>query len=125
MFFQTTLSRQIGEKCVVDPTTEEEMCASATVVMSVTPKGRITSTVKTGYGSLQAATLLKTLEVRSELFVSRYLPPLFSSFSFFKNDTLYYSADGHECGNKIKSSDYGCLENRGGDWTKKTSLWIS
>ncbi|XP_043272185.1 exosome complex exonuclease RRP42 [Venturia canescens] len=54
---------KIGEKCVVDPTSEEEMCASATIVMSVTPKGRITSTVKTGYGSLQASTLLKALEM--------------------------------------------------------------
>jgi len=54
---------KIGDNCIVDPTAEEEVCGSATVVMAVTPKGRITSTVKIGYGSLQASTLIKTLEM--------------------------------------------------------------
>ncbi|XP_011306397.1 exosome complex exonuclease RRP42 isoform X2 [Fopius arisanus] len=58
---------KIGDNCVVDPTTDEELCAAANVVVSVTPKGRITSIVKTGYGSLQTSTLLKTLESGKEV----------------------------------------------------------
>ncbi|XP_015115786.1 exosome complex exonuclease RRP42 [Diachasma alloeum] len=58
---------KIGDNCVVDPTADEEMCAAANIVISVTPKGRVTSIVKTGYGSLQPSTLLKTLECGKEI----------------------------------------------------------
>ncbi|XP_034936015.1 exosome complex exonuclease RRP42-like [Chelonus insularis] len=54
---------KIGENCIVDPTAEEEECAAASVVVSVVPNGKITAIVKTGYGSLQQSTLLKSLEI--------------------------------------------------------------
>lgn len=60
---RSIFSIQIGENCVVDPTSEEEECSAASIVAAVMPNGRITSIVKTGYGSLQPATLVKTLEV--------------------------------------------------------------
>jgi len=54
---------KIGDNCVVDPTSEEEMCSSASVVVSVLPNGRISSIIKMGYGSLLPSTLTKTLEM--------------------------------------------------------------
>ena len=42
-----TLSR-IGNFCVVDPTPEEEACSSASLVISVTPKGNDNNSVKLG-----------------------------------------------------------------------------
>ena len=42
-----TLSR-IGNFCVVDPTPEEEACSSASLVISVTPKGNNNNSVKLG-----------------------------------------------------------------------------
>ncbi|XP_057337025.1 exosome complex component RRP42 [Microplitis mediator] len=53
---------KIGDNCIVDPIAEEEACAAASVVISVIPTGEITSVVKTGYGSLQPATFIKTLQ---------------------------------------------------------------
>lgn len=58
---------KIGDNCVVDPTAEEETCGSCNIVLSVSPKGRITSIVKTGHGSLQSSTLLKTLDVGTKV----------------------------------------------------------
>ena len=40
-----TLSR-IGNFCVVDPTPEEEACSSASLVISVTPKGNLVQLIK-------------------------------------------------------------------------------
>ncbi|XP_033217248.1 exosome complex exonuclease RRP42 [Belonocnema kinseyi] len=54
---------KIGDHCIVDPTSEEEMCSAASLVISVMPNGKITSTVKKGYGSLLPATLMKTIEI--------------------------------------------------------------
>ncbi|XP_001601196.1 exosome complex component RRP42 [Nasonia vitripennis] len=54
---------KIGDNCVVDPSSEEEMCSSANIVVSVMPNGRISSIVKMGYGSLQPATLSKILKM--------------------------------------------------------------
>ncbi|XP_011496199.1 PREDICTED: exosome complex exonuclease RRP42 isoform X2 [Ceratosolen solmsi marchali] len=48
---------KIGDSCVVDPTSEEEMCSSASIVISVMPNGRISSIVKMGYGSVHPTTL--------------------------------------------------------------------
>lgn len=56
---------QIGDNCVVDPTSEEESCSSASLIMSVMPNGKMTSVVKIGYASLQSTTLIKMLEVTS------------------------------------------------------------
>lgn len=54
---------KIGDNCIVDPTAEEEACSSCNIILSVTPKGRITSILKTGHGSLQPTTMLKNLEI--------------------------------------------------------------
>lgn len=54
---------KIGEHCIVDPTSEEEMCCTTGTIMSVMPNGNVTSIVKTGYGSMQDMTLIKMLEV--------------------------------------------------------------
>lgn len=48
---------------MVDPSSEEEMCSGASIIISVMPSGKISTTVKIGYGSLQPSTLSKTLEV--------------------------------------------------------------
>ncbi|XP_063987742.1 exosome complex exonuclease RRP42 [Diachasmimorpha longicaudata] len=58
---------KIGDNFVVDPTADEELYAAASLVMSVTPNGRVTSIVKTGYGSLQPSTLIKTVECGKEV----------------------------------------------------------
>ncbi|KAF7397688.1 hypothetical protein HZH68_008910 [Vespula germanica] len=54
---------KIGENCVIDPTSEEEMCSPASTIISIVPNGNITSIVKIGYGSMQDTTLIKMLEV--------------------------------------------------------------
>ncbi|XP_014482509.1 PREDICTED: exosome complex component RRP42 [Dinoponera quadriceps] len=54
---------KIGDNCVVDPTSEEESCSTASLIMSVMPNGKMTSVVKMGYASLQPTTLIKMLEV--------------------------------------------------------------
>ncbi|XP_015585207.1 exosome complex component RRP42 [Cephus cinctus] len=54
---------KIGDNCVVDPSSEEETCSSASIVLSTLPDGRFTSVVKMGHGSLQPTTLIKTLEI--------------------------------------------------------------
>ncbi|KAJ8670117.1 hypothetical protein QAD02_001376 [Eretmocerus hayati] len=53
---------KIGDNCVVDPSSEEEMCSSASIVLSVMPNERVSSIFKSGYGSLQPTTLCKILE---------------------------------------------------------------
>lgn len=54
---------KIGDNYVVDPTSEEESCSTASLVMSVMLNGKITSVMKMGYGSVQPNTLIKMLEV--------------------------------------------------------------
>ncbi|XP_066590750.1 exosome complex exonuclease RRP42 [Prorops nasuta] len=56
---------KIGDNLVVDPTTEEEMCSSASIVMSVMPNGKVTSVIKVGSSSLQPSTLEKVFEMGS------------------------------------------------------------
>ncbi|XP_058809162.1 exosome complex exonuclease RRP42 [Phymastichus coffea] len=58
---------KIGDNCVVDPSSEEEMCSSASTVISVMPNGKISSIIKIGYGSLQPSTLSKTLEMGTNI----------------------------------------------------------
>lgn len=48
---------KIGDNCVVDPTAEEEMCSSASVVIATSENGTISSVFKTGVGSLSPQTL--------------------------------------------------------------------
>ncbi len=57
-----TLTR-IGNNCVVDPTLEEEACASAGLVMGVTPDGKVTATRKIGAGSFHFETLTDAIKM--------------------------------------------------------------
>jgi exosome complex component RRP42 len=61
-----TLTR-IGNHCVVDPTPEEEACASACIVMGVTPKGRITAVRKTGAGSFHMETMADAVKMGAKV----------------------------------------------------------
>lgn len=61
---------QIGENCVIDPTSEEEMCSPASTIVSIVPNGNITSIIKIGYGSMQDTTLIKMLEVFEKCFIN-------------------------------------------------------
>ncbi|WP_081330941.1 hypothetical protein [Microcystis aeruginosa] len=54
---------QIGERCVVDPTAEEEACSLVSVVLAVTEKGRCVTTLVRGEGSLHEDTLIDMLKV--------------------------------------------------------------
>ncbi|XP_043471525.1 exosome complex component RRP42 [Leptopilina heterotoma] len=58
---------KIGDNCIVDPTSQEEVCSAASIIMSVTPNGKITSTIKMGYGSLLSTTLGKCLEIGTKV----------------------------------------------------------
>ena len=44
---------RIGNYCVVDSTPEEEGCGSASLLVAVTPAGKITTTKKVGGGAFQ------------------------------------------------------------------------
>ena len=57
-----TLTR-IGNHCIVDPAPEEEACASACVVMGVTPSGKVTAVRKTGAGSFHSETMAEALKM--------------------------------------------------------------
>lgn len=57
-----TLAR-IGNYCVVDPTPEEESCTAASLVVGVTPDGRITTMRKMGAGSFHQHTLGEALKL--------------------------------------------------------------
>lgn len=48
---------------MIDPTSEEESCSTASILMSTMPNGKVTSVVKLGYGSLLPNTLIKMLQV--------------------------------------------------------------
>lgn len=48
---------------MIDPTSEEECCSIASILMSVMPNGKVTSVVKLGYGSLLPSTLIKMMQV--------------------------------------------------------------
>jgi len=61
-----TLSR-IGNYCVVDPTPEEEACSSASLVISVTPKGKITTVRKMGAGCFHNETLIEAMAIAVEI----------------------------------------------------------
>ncbi|EZA57192.1 hypothetical protein DMN91_007272 [Ooceraea biroi] len=58
---------KIGDNFVVDPTLEETSCSVASLVMSVTPNGKVTSVVKLGSGSLLSNTLIKMLQVGKDI----------------------------------------------------------
>ncbi|XP_015180366.1 PREDICTED: exosome complex exonuclease RRP42-like isoform X1 [Polistes dominula] len=54
---------KIGENCIIDPTSEEEMCSPVSTIVSVMPNGNFSTIVKIGYGSMQDTTLIKMLEM--------------------------------------------------------------
>jgi hypothetical protein len=58
---------QIGNRCVVDPTAEEEPCASACLHVAVTPAGRVAGSSKAGGGGIPHAVLLEMLEAAQQL----------------------------------------------------------
>ena len=66
---QVTLSR-IGNCCVVDPTPEEEACSASSLVMGVTPSGRVTTLRKMGSGSFHQQTLTAAIELGKYIFFS-------------------------------------------------------
>ncbi|KAF3427124.1 hypothetical protein E2986_09106 [Frieseomelitta varia] len=53
----------IGDNYIVDPTLEEEVCSTSSIVMSILPNGKISSVVKLGYGSIQFNTFTKMLQM--------------------------------------------------------------
>jgi len=48
---------RIGNYCVVDPTPEEEACSCASLVMGVTPNGKVTTVKKAGPGAFNMESL--------------------------------------------------------------------
>ena len=60
---------KIGNHCVVDPTLEEEACSTASLVMSVTPDGKVTTVRKTGSGSFHIETLSEAVNLGQEIAV--------------------------------------------------------
>ncbi|XP_014229054.1 exosome complex exonuclease RRP42 [Trichogramma pretiosum] len=58
---------KIGDNYVVDPTPEEEVCSSATVVVAVMPNGRTSGGLKTGYGSLMVETWRKAIQIAKKV----------------------------------------------------------
>lgn len=54
---------KIGDNYIVDPTLEEEMCSTSSIVMSMLPNGKISSVIKLGYGSIQFSTFTKMLQM--------------------------------------------------------------
>ncbi|XP_011639694.1 exosome complex exonuclease RRP42 [Pogonomyrmex barbatus] len=58
---------KIGDNFVIDPTSEEESCSIASILMSVMPNGKVTSVVKLGYGSLLPSTLIKMMQVGKDI----------------------------------------------------------
>ena len=56
-----TLSR-IGHFCVLDPSPEEEACSSSSLVIGVTPSGRVTTVKKCGPGAFNMDSLCKAMQ---------------------------------------------------------------
>lgn len=64
-----TLSK-VGDNFIVDPSLEEEMCSTSSIVMSVLPNGKVSSIIKIGCGSVQPVTLTKMLKMGQRLALS-------------------------------------------------------
>ncbi|KAK4876762.1 hypothetical protein RN001_009268 [Aquatica leii] len=60
-----TISK-IGEHCVVDPSSAEEQCATAAVVVAIS-QNRFTTILQTGSGSLHPNTLIESLTLGSQI----------------------------------------------------------
>jgi exosome complex RNA-binding protein Rrp42 (RNase PH superfamily) len=58
---------QIGSRCVVDPSAEEEPCASAVLHFAVGPGGRLGGATKTGAGGIPQPALLEMMEAAQQL----------------------------------------------------------
>jgi exosome complex component RRP42 len=55
---------KIGNNYVADPTIEEEICGAGCIVISVTPKGKVSAVLKKGAGSFMPDTLNEIIMVR-------------------------------------------------------------
>ncbi|XP_017882952.1 exosome complex component RRP42 isoform X1 [Ceratina calcarata] len=54
---------KIGDNCITDPNSEEEVCSASSIVMSVLPSGKISSIIKLGHGSITPTTFNKMLQM--------------------------------------------------------------
>ena len=61
-----TLAR-IGNHCIVDPSPEEEQCSIASVLVSVSPSGHISTVRKLGVGSFHASTVMSAISLASQV----------------------------------------------------------
>ncbi|GLH08754.1 Exosome complex component RRP42 [Gryllus bimaculatus] len=58
---------KIGDHCLVDPTAEEEVCSTASIVLAVSENAFITSVFKAGVGSFLPQTLHETFKEGQEI----------------------------------------------------------
>lgn len=61
-----TLAR-IGNHCVVDPSPEEEECSSASLLVSVTPDGKLSTVRKLGGGSFHPSTVISAVKMAGQV----------------------------------------------------------
>ena len=57
---------RIGNYCVIDPTPEEEACSTSSLVLGVTPEGKITTVKKSGPGAFNMDTLCRAMQDAQE-----------------------------------------------------------
>jgi len=86
-----TLAR-VGNYCLVDPSPEEEVCASAAVVAAVTPEGKLASCRKIGEGGFHADTLKEALATASEvgMVVNAELNKTLASIDDSSKDSVWF-----------------------------------
>lgn len=82
--FQVTLCK-IGDHCVVDPTSAEEQCSQGAVVVAIS-KGKFSTILQTGAGSLHPLTLVEKLKLGAKL-GSRLDEALSETLSKVKKDS--------------------------------------
>ena len=61
-----TMAR-IGNHCIVDPSPEEEECSSATLLLAVTPGGKLSTVRKLGEGSFHPSTIITAVKTAVEV----------------------------------------------------------
>lgn len=61
-----TMAR-IGNHCIVDPSPEEEECSSATLLLAVTPGGKLSTVRKLGEGSFHPSTIMTAVKTAVEV----------------------------------------------------------
>jgi len=58
---------RIGNQCVVDPSPEEEECSSASLLVAVTPEGKLSTVRKLGSGSFHPSTMTSAIKMAGEV----------------------------------------------------------